>query len=84
MTRRRMAKVLILVAVVYVIFPFLAGLFAVGDRDGPKIYPPSYHTVLYIISYEIMRDEKPRQNVELERPWFYGLPRRRIQAYGLE
>lgn len=84
MTRRRMAKVLILVAVLYIIFPFLAGLFAIGDRDGPKIYPRSYHTVLYMISYEIVRDEKPRQNIELERPWFYGLPRRRIQVYGLE
>jgi len=84
MTRGRTAKVLMLVAVLYVIFPFLAGLFAIGDRDGPRIYSRSYHTVLYRIGYQIVRDEKPRQNIELDRPWFYGLPRRRMQVYGLE
>jgi hypothetical protein len=77
---RRTAKILALVAVLYVVFPFIAGLFGIGDRDGPKIYPRSYHANLYIISYEIVRNEKPRSNLELERPWFYGLPRHRIQA----
>ena len=77
MMRTRIAKVLTSVAVLYVIFPFIAGLLAIGDRDGPKIYPRSYHTALYIISYEMVRDEKPRQNIQLERPWFYGLPKRR-------
>ena len=84
MTRRRTAKLVAGGAVLYIVFPFIAGLFAIGDRDGPKIYPRSYHTILYIISYEMVRDEKPRQNIELERPWFYGLPRRRIQVYDQE
>ena len=77
----RTAKIATLVAVLYVVFPFIAGLFAIGDRDGPKIYPRSYHANLYIISYEMVRDEKPRSSIELDRPWFYGLPRRRIQSY---
>jgi hypothetical protein len=59
------------------LFPFVAGLFAIGDRDGPKIYPSSYHTILYMISYEMVRDEKPRQSPFFERPWFYGFPRKR-------
>lgn len=80
MLRGKTAKVLMLVAVLYAVFPFIAGLFVIGDRDGPRIYLRSYHTLLYMISYEMLRDEKPRQNIEFERPWFYGLPRHRIQA----
>ena len=78
--KRRTVKILAVVVVLYVVFPFIAGLFAIGDRDGPKIYPRAYHANLYIISYEIVRKEKPRSNIELERPWFYGLTRHRIQA----
>ena len=81
---RRTAKALALVAVLYVVFPFIAGLLAIGERDGPKIYPRAYHANLYIISYEMVRDEKPRSNIELARPWFYGFPRRRIEAYEQE
>ena len=65
------------VVILYLVFPVIAGLFAIGDRDGPKIYPESYHTMLYMISYEAVREEKPRQNPFLERPWFYGFPRRK-------
>lgn len=74
--RKRTAKLVAGAAILYIVFPFIAGLFAIGDRDGPKIYPRSYHAILYIISYEMVRNEKPRRNIELERPWFYGLPRR--------
>ena len=73
MTRRRKTTLVILLAILYLGFPFIAGLLAIGDRDGPKIYSPTHHALLYIIGYELVRDEKPRQNIESERPWFYGL-----------
>ena len=62
MTYRRASKLLALIGVLYLLFPFVAGLLALGDREGPKIYPSSYHTLLYMISYEMVRDEKPRQS----------------------
>ena len=77
MTYRKASKLIALIGLLYLLFPSVAGLFAIGDRDGPKIYPSSYHTILYMVSYEIVRDEKPRQNPFLERPWFYGFPRKR-------
>ena len=77
---RRMAKILISIAVLYLVFPFIAGLLAIGDRDGPKIYSQTYHAILYTISYEMVRDQKPRRNIELDRPWFYGFPRHRTQG----
>jgi hypothetical protein len=73
--RLKIAKLFGSVVLLYLIFPFIAGVFAIGDRDGPKIYPLSYHHLLYMISYESVWHEKPRQNVELDRPWFYGFPR---------
>ena len=77
MTTKKVLKLVTLVVVLYLVFPLIAGLLALGDRDGPRIYPEAYHTVLYMISYEAMRNEKPRQSLEFERPWFYGFPRKR-------
>ena len=77
MIYRKASKLLAVIGVLYLLFPFVAGLFAIGDRDGPRIYPSSYHTVLYRVSYEMVRDEKPRQSPFFERPWFYGFPRKR-------
>ena len=77
MIYRKASKLLAVIGVLYLLFPFVAGLFAIGDRDGPRIYPSSYHTVLYMVSYEMVRDEKPRQSPFFERPWFYGFPRKR-------
>ena len=76
---RRMVKILIPIVVLYLVFPFIAGLLAIGDRDGPKIYSQTYHAILYTVSYEMVRDQKPRRNLELERPWFYGFPRHPTQ-----
>ena len=81
MIHSRAAKLVILVTLLYLVFPFIAGLLAIGDRDGPKIYSRSYHAFLYITSYESVRNEKPRRNIESERPWFYGLPARQNQTY---
>jgi len=74
MTGRNVGKNLALTVILYLFFPLVAGLFAIGDRDGPKIYLSSYHTVLYMITYEWARSEKPRENPFYDRPWFYGFP----------
>jgi hypothetical protein len=66
--------------ILYLEGPFIAGLLGIGDREGPRIYPEEYHTVLYITSYEMVRNEKPRVSIEmseLQRPIFYGFPRTR-------
>lgn len=71
---------LVVIAVIlYLAGPIIAGLFGIGDRDGPRIYSSEYHTALYIASYEAVRNEKPRISLDhdkFERPVFYGLPRR--------
>ena len=72
--------VLVLAVLLYLAGPLLAGMFAIGDRDGPIIYPEEYHTVMYIAAYEAVRNEKPRITSEVrgfERPLFYGFPQRR-------
>jgi TonB-like protein len=66
---------LAIAAILYLQFPLVAGAFALGDRDGPRIYSGSYHSFLYLISYEAVHGEKPRINFNFERPLFYGLPR---------
>ena len=76
---RKASKFVLLTVILYLVFPVIAGLLAIGDRVGPKIYPVTYHTILYMVSYEALRDEKPRQDYQFERPWFYGLPRRQRQ-----
>ena len=66
--------------ILYLMGPIYAGLFGIGDREGPRIYSREYHSVLYMISYEMVRDEKPRLSIdasETERPIFYGFPRTR-------
>jgi hypothetical protein len=76
MTNRKAGQLILFGIILYVLFPIVAGLLAIGDRDGPKIYPKTYHTALYMISYEALRNEKPRENSLYERPWFYGFPRK--------
>ena len=75
------SKLNILVATVLILYlggPLIAGLFGLGDRDGPRIYPSRYHTVLYKITYSMTHDDKPRigwDSNESERPLFYGFAR---------
>jgi hypothetical protein len=76
MKHKKGIKLLALAVFLYLLFPMVTGLFGIGDRDGPKIYPSSYHSILYMESYEIVRNEKPRSDPWLERPWFYGFPRK--------
>lgn len=68
-------KIVLVLVVLYLISPFLAGVLAFGDRDGPKFYLEGHHSLLYTIGYESVRDDKPRLNPCYERPLFYGLSR---------
>ena len=75
-------KIILSIAIALVLYlagPLIAGLFGIGERDGPRIYPSQYHSALYISAYEEVRGEKPRLNIDqdLERPLFYGFPRPR-------
>ena len=69
--------VVITAFVLYLAGPIIAGLFAIGERDGPIIYPSEYHTAFYIASYEALRHEKPLLSIDnhnFELPLFYGFP----------
>lgn len=70
------ALVPLAVMAVYLVLPLLAGVFAIGDRRGPRVYPASFHEPLYVIGWEVAgRDGKPRVlgRGASPRPWFYGL-----------
>jgi hypothetical protein len=58
----------------YLALPVLAGAASVGDLRGPKIYPQSLHTSLYVIGWELAgREGKPRVAIKSPpRPWMYG------------
>jgi hypothetical protein len=79
MKKRRIILLMVALVACYFLGPVLAGAFRVGERSGPVIYPDSFHTVLYIIAYESLHNEKPRGPPDswmYRRPLFYGLSRR--------
>lgn len=62
----------IVVLMIYVTFPFFAGLCDLGgDRRGPKIYNRSHHEILYRLGYSLVRNERPRVPFDRDRQWFY-------------
>ena len=63
-----------LVGSVYMGFPLVAGFIGIGERNGPKVYMPFHHEMLYSLGYSFNSKhvDKPRVNVFLERPIFYG------------
>lgn len=72
----RLVLAAVVLAVIYVSLPLGAGIFAIGDRRGPRIYPVGGHEILYIVGWELSgREGKPRVlgRGSAERPWFYGL-----------
>lgn len=63
---------------VYFIAPILAGVFEIGDKMGPRIYPTNFHESLYCLGWELSTHKESKPHVgywfkkEL-RPMFYGL-----------
>jgi hypothetical protein len=76
--RAKLILSVVCASILYLAGPLIAGLFGIGDRDGPRIYASEYHTALYRITYSMTHDDKPRIAWDAgERPLFYGLPRTR-------
>lgn len=81
MTMRRRTVVLVTLGTtlgVYLSGPIVAGIFEIGNRAGPKIYPMGLHEALYRIGWACSEHNgiKPRLiHVfdESKRPWFYGV-----------
>lgn len=63
---------------IYLLLPVLAGVFAIGNRWGPKVYYLELHQILYTVGWEIgsHQGSKPRVGYwwkKVNRPVFYGL-----------
>ena len=76
--KKTLLTIAVAVIVLYLIMPIFAGVFEIGNRWGPKIYPIWYHETLYLVAWEMGTHEgnKPRIGVwyrEEYRPWFYGM-----------
>ena len=66
--------------VVYIVMPVLAGYHRIGNLDGPKICPVGWHRGLYEIGWEANPENvgTPRtERFPSPRPWFYDLNDRR-------
>ena len=66
--------VAVVLLVVYLSGPIIAGALQSGDRLGPRIYSPGLHEFLYMIAHESVYGIKPRvpiDSVLYNRPWFY-------------
>lgn len=64
------------VLVAYALGPIVAGVWEIGDRRGPRIYPIRFHEILYLLAWEYSEhaENKPRVAHNAgPRPWFYGL-----------
>ena len=77
-TKKILVSVAAAAIALYLIMPIVAGIFEIGNRWGPKIYPIWLHETLYMIAWEMSSHEggKPRIGVwyrEEYRPWFYGM-----------
>ena len=56
--------------------PVIAGLFKIGEPNGPKIYPVRLHTALYGLGYRAAGHGEPHSSINswfYVRPWFYGM-----------
>lgn len=78
--RRCLGAAVAATLVFYALFPLAAGLFGIGDRDGPKLYLEGHHDLLYSITYSLNHDDKPRVAAGSARPLFYGLARPPIRS----
>ena len=74
-------SLLFFIILTWIALPLFAGLFAVGEPDGPKIYPVKMHEYFYRIGYAAAGRGTARKSLSsyfYERPWFYFLHTRSI------
>ena len=75
--KKKMVVALILLAA-YIAAPIFAGVFEIGDRMGPRLYPVGLHENLYSLGWKLSSHQESKPRVapwfksEL-RPWFYGM-----------
>ena len=68
----------------YIVMPFFAGYWGIGDMRGPLIYPQSYHESIYVLGWEgsphteAGKPRVPYPGWQTTRPLFYGLPQAMI------
>ena len=68
-----------ILGVLYLVSPVVAGMFGIGERWGPRIYPVGLHSGLYSVGWEMVSWHdaiKPRLPIGArpeDRPWFYGM-----------
>jgi len=64
--------ILVSIAIIYLIFPIIAGSLNFRDCRGPKFYNSTHHYTLYRIGYSVFHGGKPREPFR-KRTWFYGI-----------
>lgn len=75
MVLKILSFVLCLLAGVYLLFPLIAGAFAIGERCGPVVYVRQHHEFLYALGYNFSQTDTCRCGcVFYHRPPFYGYP----------
>jgi|UniRef100_UPI0037850B5D hypothetical protein len=77
--KHRRSTLVACLLIAYVSAPYLAGIYQIGEREGPVIYPEGYHSFVFQMGHESFHHEKSRQSLDVwmyKRPFFYGLPRR--------
>jgi len=65
-----------ILVVIWLLMPVLAGMFKLGEPEGPKIYPAKMHAALYRMGYGAAGHGTAHSSLTsfmYERPWFYGM-----------
>ncbi len=60
----------------WLILPVIAGLFKIGEPDGPRIYPASMHRAIYSLGHRAAGRGEAHSSLSstfYTRPWFYGM-----------
>lgn len=76
--KKNLLLFILIIAVVYLILPFWAGVFNYKITTGPKIYWEDYHFIIYCIGHKFSRQPYDRPTggraIFYDRPWFYFMP----------
>ena len=79
---KKLVPATLVVAGIYALAPFVAGLLNTHDRRGPKIFLEDHHKLLYTLGYYMAGhhhpDGEPRAPYMQKRSWFYGIQGERM------
>jgi len=75
-------SIVVIIILIWLALPVIAGMCKLGEPDGPKIYPAELHNSLYGLGHSAAGKGKPQASFFkswlYERPWFYGMETRPI------